>query len=59
MKDTLYSETLGLLQERGVLAVRSGSHRIDLLLLYGDLALKLSRPIEAGWGLFFANEVQG
>ncbi len=58
MKDTLYSETLGLLQERGVLAVRSGSHRSDLLLLYGDLALKLSRPIKAGWDLFFANEVQ-
>ncbi len=58
MKDTLYSETLGLLKKRGVLDVGSESHRLDLL-LYGDLALKLSRPIEAGLGLFFANEVRG
>jgi hypothetical protein len=49
MKDTLYSETLGLLKKRGVLDVGSESHRLDLLLLYGDLALKLSRPIAAGW----------
>lgn len=52
------TEALALLRNRGVLNVGSDGHRLDLLLLYGELALRLGRPVEAGWALHFANETQ-
>ena len=52
------TEALALLRHRGVLNVGSDGHRLDLLLLYGELALRRGRPVEAGWALHFANEIQ-
>lgn len=51
-------QALVFLRDKGVLDVGSASHRLDLLLLYSELALKLNRAVEAGWALYFASELQ-
>ena len=53
------AETLVWLSERRVLDVASHYHQFAILLQYAEAALKLRRPVEAGWALHFAAELQG
>ena len=50
--------TLESMRAQGVLAPGSAFHQFETLCDYAKLALKLQRPIEAGWALHYASELQ-
>jgi RimJ/RimL family protein N-acetyltransferase len=49
---------LEVMKAQGVLTPGASSHRYEALCEYATLALKLKRPIEAGWALHYASELQ-
>ena len=50
--------TLEGMKAQGVLTPSSSNHQYEALCEYATLALKLQRPIEAGWALHYASELQ-
>lgn len=46
------------MKAQGVLTPGADAHQLDALCEYATLALKLKRPIEAGWALHYASELQ-
>ena len=49
---------LELMKAQGVLTPGTSGHQYEALCEYATLALKLQRPIEAGWALHYASELQ-
>ena len=49
---------LEFLKTQGVLTPGASAHQYEALCEYATLALKLQRPIEAGWALHYASELQ-
>jgi len=49
---------LEVMKAQGVLTPGSSNHQYEALCKYATLALKLQRPIEAGWALHYASELQ-
>jgi diamine N-acetyltransferase len=49
---------LEFMKAQGVLTPGSATHQYQALCEYATLALKLQRPIEAGWALHYASELQ-
>ena len=46
------------MRTQGVLTPGASSHKFEVLCAYAKLALKLQRPVEAGWALHYASELQ-
>ena len=49
---------LEFMKAQGVLTPGASNHQCEALCEYATLALKLQRPIEAGWALHYASELQ-
>jgi diamine N-acetyltransferase len=54
-EDSLMLEAM---KSQGVLTPGASGHQYEALCEYATLALKLQRPIEAGWALHYASELQ-
>ena len=49
---------LEFMKAQGVITPGASNHQYEALCEYATLALKLQRPIEAGWALHYASELQ-